>query len=174
MSRTIGILLLACMLGVSTEHWAGALAAVTQGSSQKAFALAGLVMAHGHRIQSTEGTVNVRVVSEVISEEHAGKAYDVIFLVLPSSLEEGHIVTLTSGSTESCRASLKSLLRDHLTPKVIDQAYKGARLTRVEDNKAVRELATQWRTRGWLRNCAESAGGEHDIFEVLILNDVGN
>lgn len=172
MSPIIGILLLACVLGVSTEHWA--FAAASHGSSQNAFALAGLVMDHGHRIRPTEATVNVRVVSEVIPEEHAGKAYDVIFLILPSSLKEGYIVTLTSGSTESCRASLKSLLRDHLTPEVINQVYKGAQLTRVEDNQAVRELATQWRTRSWLRNCAESAEGDHDIFEVLILNDAGN
>ena len=59
-----------------------------------------------------------------------------------------------------------------MTKTVIDQAYKGAGLTRVEDNAAVRTLATQWRKRGWLRNCAESAKGDHDIFEVLILNDV--
>ena len=97
-----------------------------------------------------------------------------ILLILPSSLKEGHIVALTSGSTASCRPSLKNLLPDRLTGKVISQAYKGSRLTRVEENAAVRKLAAQWRTRGWLRNCAEDAEGDHDTFEVLILNDAGN
>jgi len=174
MRRIIIILLSISILGLITGVQERVDAALAPEQSHRAFALAGVVLDHGHRVQPDDTTVNVRVVSEVIPEEHAGKAYDVILLILRSSLKEGHIVTLTSGSTASCRASLKNLLTDRLTPKVINQAYKGSRLTRVEENAAVRKLATQWRTRGWLRNCAETAAGDHDTFEVLILNDVGS
>lgn len=173
MNRLIGMLLGAflILLSVSTRRPD---AATTTPSETGAFALAGLVLDHGHRIAPDEATVNVRVVNEVVPEEHAGKTYDIIFLILSSSLDAGHIVTLTSGSTASCRPSLKSLINDHLTPKTIHEAYPGAKLTRVEDNAAVRELASQWRERGWLRNCAEPAAGDHDSLEVLILNDAGS
>jgi len=173
MNRHTGTLL-AAFLALLSLKTTGPYAAVTTPSSIGAFALAGLVLDHGHRIAPDKATVNVRVVTEVVPEEHAGKAYDIIFLVLASSLEAGHIVTLTSGSTASCRASLRSLINDHLTPKTIHEAYPGAKLTRVEDNAAVRELAVQWRSQGWLRNCAEPAHGDHDSFEVLILNDAGS
>lgn len=173
MTRSIGAPL-AGLLWLVAMLWTDALAAAPQQPLNRAFALAGIVLDHGHRVQPDTTTVNVRVVSEVIPDEHAGKAYDVILLILASSLKEGHIVTLTSGSTASCRASLKSLLVDRLTGKVINPVYQGSRLTRVEENAAVRQLASQWRTRGWLRNCAERAEEDHDVFEVLILNDVGN
>lgn len=167
--KRIHRILLAALLGLISAN--GLHGAVTTPPAEGAFALAGLVLDHGHRVRPNEATANVRVVTEVVPEEHAGKIYDIIFLILSSSLEAGHIVTLTSGSTASCRPSLQSLINESLTAKTVGEAYPGAKLTRVEDNAAVRELATQWRSRGWLRNCAEPADGDHDSFEVLILND---
>jgi hypothetical protein len=145
-------------------------AAVPMTRSQRAFALAGLVLNYGEQLRPEEVTVNIRVVTEVIPDEHAGKSYDVIFLALPSSLEAGYIVTLTSGSTASCRPALKKLIDDSLKPDTVHRAYPGAQLTRVEDNAAVAKLAAQWRSHGWLRNCAEASGGNYDSIEVLILN----
>lgn len=169
--KRIHRILLAAFFGLLPANPGGLHGAETPASQAGAFALAGLVLDHGHRIRPNEATVNVRVVTEVVPEEHAGKSYDIIFLILPSSLEAGHIVTLTSGSTASCRPSLQSLINESLTAEIVSEAYPGAKLTRVEDNAAVRELAGQWRSRGWLRNCAEAADGDHDTFEVLILND---
>lgn len=84
------------------------------------------------------------------------------------------MVTLTSGSTASCRPALESLINDSLTPEIVAQAYPGAKLTRVQDNAAVRKLAAEWRSQEWLRNCAEARDGDYDSFEILILNDTGN
>lgn len=172
MTRITGNLLAALFTVVSVNAM-GSDAVVPMPSSQRAFALAGLVLNYGQRLRPDEVTVNIRVVTEVLPEEHAGKSYDVIFLVLPSSLKAGHIVTLTSGSTASCRASLKSLIDDSLNRNTIHRAYPGAKLTRLEDNAAVRKLAAQWRSQGWLRNCAEVPDGDYDSIEVLILNGAG-
>lgn len=175
MARFTGNLLAALFILVSVNtlvsaNAMGADAAVPMTPSQRAFALAGLVLNYGQQLHPDEVTVNIRVVTEAVPEEHAGKSYDVIFLVLPSSLTAGHIVTLTSGSTASCRASVKDLIDDSLNPNTIHRAYPNAKLTRVEDNAAVAKLAAQWRSQNWLRNCAEAPDGSYDSIEVLILN----
>lgn len=155
------ILLQVCLGGSSVANAVGS----------RAYVLAGIVLDHAHRADPGTTTADVKVVDQVIPEEHPGKAYDVIFLVLSGTLSKGHIVTLTSGSTRSCRASLKKFI-EGLSPQVVARAYQGARVTRVEDDAAVRELATEWRQIGWLRNCALPAEGDADNFEVLILSDV--
>jgi hypothetical protein len=139
-----------------------------------AYTLAGVVLDRSRKVKSNETTAEVKVVEKVMPKEHAGKSYDVVFLVLPDAIQRGEILTLTSAPVASCRPYLKTFLTKTLSPKRIAKAYKGAKLATSDNNKTAAALSKSWLENRWLRNCSAKPEGKVDAFKVLIVSEVGN
>jgi hypothetical protein len=138
---------------------------------EKAYIFAGVIVDRSRKVKRNKTTSEVKVVEKMPEGKNPGKSYDVVFLVRPSAVSEGKILTLTSGLVASCRSNLKKFLSKTLSPKRIKKAYKGAKLATVDKNATAQSLADQIAKNGWLNDCAAKPKGEVDVFQVLIVNE---
>jgi hypothetical protein len=160
------------LIGVSVYDYSPA----TAGSGgkalkiEKAYTLAGVIIDRARRVKRNQTDAEVKVTGQIKPMEHAGKSYDVVFLVRPSSVKEGKILTLTSGPVAGCRPFLKTFLTKTLSPKRINKAYKGAKLAIVDTDPMAKSVAAGWEKNRWLRDCSAKPKGKVDAFKVLIVN----
>lgn len=148
-------------------------ASMAQPTLADAYTFAGVILDRSRKVKNNETTAEVKVVEKVVPEEHAGKSYDAVFLVLPDAIQRGEILTLTSQPVAGCRPYLKAFLTDTLSPKRIAKAYKGAKLVTSADNEKARQLSKSWEQNGWLRDCTAQPEGKVDAFKVLIVSETG-
>lgn len=138
-----------------------------------AYTFAGVILDRSRKVEANETTAEVKVVEKVVPEEHAGKSYDVVFLIQPDAIKRGEILTLTSAPVTNCRPYLKTFLTKTLSPKRIAKAYEGAKLATSADSETARKLSRSWAENGWLHDCAEAPEGQVDAFKVLIVSELG-
>ena len=136
----------------------------------KAYTFAGVIIDRSRKVKRNQTTAEIKVVEKMPSGRNPGKSYDVIFVVSPSTIAEGKILTLTSGPLKGCRPFLKKFLTKTLSPKRIKKAYKGAKLATVDKDSEAKSLAERLAKDGWLNNCAAKPKGKVDVFQTLIVN----
>ena len=140
-------------------------------SSSKAYTFAGVIADRSRRVKRNKTTAEVKVTEDLPEGKNMGKAYDVIFVVRPSTVASGKILTLTSGPVAQCRGFLKTFLSKTLSPKRIKKAYKDTKLATTDKDAAAKSLAEGLQKNGWLNNCSTEPMGEVDAFQILIVND---
>jgi hypothetical protein len=120
----------------------------TDKGMEKAYTFAGIIIDRARRVKRNITTAEVKVRNEMPDGKNPGESYDVIFLIRPSYVKEGEILTFTSEPIENCRAFLKTFLTSTLSSKRIDKAYKGGKL------KPAEHLTHDLQGDGWLGSCA--------------------
>ncbi|MFQ5683026.1 MAG: hypothetical protein ACE5HC_07110 [Candidatus Binatia bacterium] len=136
----------------------------------KAYTFAGVIIDRSRKVKRNQTTAEVKVVDKIPSGRNRGKRFDVVFLVRPSAISKGKILTLTSGPVKKCRPFLKKFLTKTLSPKRIKKAYKGAKLATVDKDSDASSLAKRLTKNRWLKNCAAKPKGKVDVFKTLIVN----
>ena len=126
----------------------------TSKGKEKAYTLAGVVIDRSRKVKRKLTDAEVKVTGKMPTGKNMGKSYDVVFLVRPSAISKGKILTLTSGPVKGCRSFLKKFLTKVLSPKRIKKAYKGAKLATVDKDSNARSLAEKLAESGWLRKCS--------------------
>ncbi len=121
----------------------------TKKGVEQGYTFAGIIIDRSRRVKRNETTAEVKVTQAMPSGKNPGQPYDVLFLIRPSYVENGDILTFTSSPVESCRDFLKTFLTKTLSSKLIAKAYKGASLEPAE------HLTQDLDGNGWLRSCAD-------------------
>lgn len=121
----------------------------TNDGPEKAYTFAGVIIDRSRRVKRDTTTAEVKVTDAMPSGKNPGQPYDVIFLIRPSYMKNGEILTFTSDPISSCRAYLKTFLTKALSSKRIAKAYKGAKL------KPADYLTGDLEGNGWLAPCGE-------------------
>ena len=121
----------------------------TKNGIEKAYTFAGIIIDRSRRVKRNETTAEVKVTDAMPNGKNPGQPFDVIFLVRPSYVESGDILTFTSSPVNSCRGFLKTFLTKTLSGKQISKAYKGAEL------KPAEYLMEDLDGNGWLASCTD-------------------
>lgn len=175
-SRSAALLLLAFLCTMSgapfTVRGASMEKSMDKPTLANAYSFAGVILDRSRRVERNKTTAEVKVVEEVMPAKHAGKSYDIVFLILPDAIERGEIVTLTSAPVANCRPHVTTFLTETLSPKRIAKAYKGAKLVTSDKNKTAAALSKSWAQNDWLRDCSAEPEGEFDVFKVLVVSQV--
>lgn len=120
----------------------------TEKGEEKAYTFAGVIIDRARRVKRKFTDAEVKVSDGLPHGKNPGKPYDVIFLIRPSYVQEGEILTFTSAPIEDCRPFLKTFLTSTLSSKRIAKAYKGGKL------KPAEYLTHDLQGEGWLGSCA--------------------
>jgi hypothetical protein len=123
----------------------------TDKGPEKAYAFAGVVVDRARTVKRNLTDAEVKVTHAMPSGKNPGQPYDVIFLIRPSYMKNGEILTFTSDPISSCRAYLKTFLTKTLSSKRIAKAYKDAEL------KPADYLTRDLEGNGWLAPCGEQS-----------------
>jgi len=115
----------------------------------KAYTFAGVIVDRARTVKRDQTDAEVKVTDEMPSGKNPGRPYDVIFLIRPSFIENGEILTFTSDPISSCRDHLKTFLTKTLSSKRIAKAYKGGKL------KPAEYLTQDLEGNGWLAPCTK-------------------
>lgn len=115
---------------------------------EKAYTFAGIIIDRARRVKRNVTDAEVKVKSEMPSGKNPGESYDVIFLIRPSHVEDGEILTFTSDPIENCRPFLKTFLTETMSSKNVGKVYKGGKL------KPAEYLTRDLQNNGWLGSCA--------------------
>lgn len=121
----------------------------TKNGFEKAYTFAGVIVDRARTVKRNQTDAEVKVSHRMPEGKNPGRPFDVIFLIRPSYVDSGEILTFTSSSVESCRGFLKTFLTKTLSPKRISTAYKGAKLQPAE------HLTQDLDGNGWLASCAD-------------------
>jgi hypothetical protein len=121
----------------------------TKDGAEKAYTFAGVVVDRARTVKRDNTDAEVKITNRMPQGKNPGQPFDVIFLIRPSSLDSGEILTFTSSPVDACRDFLKTFLTKTLSPKRISRAYKGAKL------KSAEYLTQDLLGNGWLVPCAE-------------------
>lgn len=139
-------------------------------SLDKAYTFAGVIVDRSRKVKRNETTAEYVVMDKMPAGKNSARSYDVVFVVRPSSMAKGKILTLTSGPVQSCRPYLSTFLTKTLSPKRIAKAYKGAKLALVDKDPTAKSLAAQLAKDGWLSDCSAKPKGKVDVFQTLVVN----